>query len=48
VPIRACWWWDRGIGGGWVTWVMEINLRGRESVRGRKRESYRARGREKM
>ena len=42
VPIRTCWWWDRGIVGGWVTSVMGINLRGR------KRECYRARGREQM
>ena len=48
VLIRACQWWDRGIGGGWVTWVMEINLRGRESVKGRKRESYWAKGRENV
>ena len=40
--IRACWRWDRGIEGGWVTWVMEINMRGG------KRERYQARGREKM
>ena len=43
VPIRTCWQLDRGIKGGWVTWVMEINLRGRESVRGRKRVCYWAR-----
>ena len=48
VPIRTCSWWDRAIIGGWVTWVMVINQRGRESVRQRKRECYQARGREQM
>lgn len=31
VPIRAYWWWERGIESGWV---IKRTLRGRESVRG--------------
>ena len=41
VPIRACWWWEREIGGDCLARLWREKLRERKSVRGRERERER-------